>query len=311
MSVKKLFFKYTGEELSNYAETFPVYSLVKSFISVLILKSVDFKILTLNDSLGTYIDEDYPQWVNDIKIESLLYHRSGLKDYEYLEVYRSELLNSSASNSQTDLNLIDLAISQGQGEAGTFFYSNIGYLFLIKILESVHNDSFESILSRIIIDPLKLVNTNLLFGDVNEKSFTMESMNSLMLGGNNIVNNYHASYVSHGMLISSINDLIVFFDVIFNKKFLSDEMTDLLFKPKQLNFPSQIISANYGVGLMGDANSPIGIFLGHDGGGPGFSISCYFNKFKGVNSIYVLVMGEEGHRTIDLLAKHIFNEHES
>ena len=282
--------------------TFPTYSLTKTFISVLILKSFEDNNLSLNNELGDYIQDLPANWLKNLKIKNLLTHRAGLADYEYCQQYKKMVRNRPSERVDENV-LINMVTEQGMKfpEGENFQYANIGYLYLQKVIEIIYKSTFPQILKDKICLPLNLENTAVALQLNDLKRLTFKTLDSESIGGGDVRKKYSPSLVAHGLITSNIKDLAVFFNSIFLGDFLNKDSKLILNNPIKLEYPSEIIDSFYGVGVMGDPDSQIGSFLGHDGGGPGYSISAYHQKMNGIEKDFFLIFGKENIRGIDVL----------
>src|SRR5262249_32365847 len=73
----------------------------------------------------------------------------------------------------------------------------------------------------------------------------------------------------------TVQDLNLFLQTIFAGKWLTEKSLTAIKAPYRLGFPHPWLTPSYGPGFLGDVASPIGSLLGHNGGGPGWSISTY------------------------------------
>lgn len=283
--------------------TFPIYSVTKTFISVLVLKLVEKGAVGLNDALGKHL-ANLQDWVSSLTLESLLCHRSGLGDYGYVKAYRDAVATTPSTAVNEDF-LINLAVDQGSkfNPGEKFFYSNIGFAFLRQILERYFNDDFASIVNSEISLPMGLENTKVALDLDDMRRIEFDTCDSPSIGGGDARRKYHPSWVSHGLVVSNVSDMSKFFDSVFRQKFIAGNLAKYLRKPKPLDFPGGLLKPHYGFGVMGDPHSEVGLVLGHDGGGPGFTVSAFHQeKGKMVRDLF-LVIGKEGIQGIDVLAK--------
>jgi len=125
-------------------------SITKTYVSSAILRLAELNQLTLEESIGNYLTDATRELmissgfnVDEIQIEHLLLHISGIPDYAESEKFLTMVSNESSHRWTRDEQLQLTFESQKLGEAGeTFYYSDANYLLLTEILEGVMNKPF-------------------------------------------------------------------------------------------------------------------------------------------------------------------------
>lgn len=114
-------------------------STTKMLAAILLLDSIEQGHLKLNDPILNYLDKEELQtigWVDQITIEHLLSHRSGLPDYTRNPVWIQAVMADSAP--QTFKQKIDLLPETADStHFNTFMYSNTNYVLLQEALERI------------------------------------------------------------------------------------------------------------------------------------------------------------------------------
>lgn len=146
-------------------------SITKSYTAAMIMQLVEMDSLSLETTLDTY----YPGLPNaeEITIEHLLHHKSGLADFtqqpDYLSYFQNEITRDEMLN-----RFRNAGTSFAPGENTE--YSNTGYVLLGYILEEETGISYSEALKQMITEPLGLSSTYYATGidpDINEAdSFT-------------------------------------------------------------------------------------------------------------------------------------------
>lgn len=273
---------YTDKEQNKKANDLSKYrigSISKTFTTVLVLKAVEEKKLTLNQTIDKY----FPAIKNSAKITigNLLNHRSGIHNFTDDKDYLT--WNTQA---RTEKEMIDIITKAGSDfEPGTkASYSNSNFVLLTYILERTFKKSFPEILTQYITQPVGLVNTSF-GGKINTannecKSYqykegwqlSSETDMSIPLGA--------------GGIISTASDLVKFSDALFTGKLLSRENVELM----------KTVTDRYGYGLL-----PIPFYdkvgYGHTGGIDGFT-SVFMNFENNVS--YALVSNGANFNTNDI-----------
>jgi D-alanyl-D-alanine carboxypeptidase len=169
-----------------------------------------------------------------------------------------------------------------------------------RIVEEVAGGSYRRLIAERIAGPLQL-----------QKTFVAESIDDLaaLAPGTSsrldpastpldIRTHYHPAWVSHGVVASTASDLVRLLHGLFRGAFLSqdsiDEMLTLVsipLDPGTATDDAPLLPARpgYGLGVMGDPESPWGLVVGHNGGGPCYSASA-FHAF-GLGGVSACAMG--------------------
>jgi D-alanyl-D-alanine carboxypeptidase len=124
-----------------------IYSLTKTILATLVLKLVERSHIDLDQNIARWF-ADVPAacWIT---IRQLLTHTSGLPDYGTLREYH-QAVRSSPGNPWSEAELLERSLVQGlQFEPGAkSSYSNIGYLLLRCIIESISGKSFADVVQK-------------------------------------------------------------------------------------------------------------------------------------------------------------------
>lgn len=124
-------------------------SVSKQFTGVAIELLIDRGDLEGSDFVGDLVPESSPA-TDDITINELLTHTSGLPDY-------IETLDFEFNEPTTQKQAIEaIAESEPTDKRGSFDYSNSNYVLLAEVVESVTGESFADFLAEEIFEPLDL-----------------------------------------------------------------------------------------------------------------------------------------------------------
>ena len=238
-------------------------SISKTFTAVLVLKAVEEKKLSLNQTLDKY----YPQIKNSdkISISDLLYHRSGINNFTDQEDYLN--WNSEAKSEKEMLNIIVKGGIDFQPNSKSE-YSNSNFLLLSYILEKIYGEKFADLLNDKIVKKLKLKNTYLgsKIRTNFQESYSYKFSNQFELEKETDM----SIPIGAGAVVSNPGDLTIFADALFSGKLISKKSLKLM----------KTINGSFAMGLFilpfYDKTA-----YGHTGGIDGFSsIFCYFEKDK-------------------------------
>jgi D-alanyl-D-alanine carboxypeptidase len=253
---------------ANENTKYRIGSITKTFTTVLVLKAIEDKKLSLDQTIEKFFPT-VPN-ANKITIKQLLGHRSGIhnftNDEDYLTWY---------TQPKTEKEMVEHITKIGSDfePDSKADYSNSNYVLLTYILEKIHKQSYADVVDKQIIKPLGLKNTKF-GGKINttnneSKSYSYagswkeepETDMSIPLGA--------------GGIISTPTDLTQFSDALFGGKLL---------KPESLELMKTVVDG-YGLGLF---KVPFydKIGFGHTGGIDNFT--SMFSYFPDGNISYAL-----------------------
>jgi D-alanyl-D-alanine carboxypeptidase len=260
---------------------FLAYSITKTFTAALILKLCEERTLALEDRLASW----FPDIANAdrISIRQLLNHTSGIPDYGGIRKYHEDVRSSPSvpwtfERFAAETFRKGLLFDPGAGWA----YSNVGYMLVKRIAEDVTAKSYRALIADLVF-PLGL-----------KRTFVAESLDDLatLAPGTSFLlspdgsprearTHYHPGWVSHGVVASTASECILFMDALFKGHVISRdslremlELVDLSDGPDG-DSPLRAVKPGYGLGVMGDPESPWGRAFGHNGGGPCYSASAF------------------------------------
>lgn len=132
-------------------------SISKVLTALAILKLVEGGRLELKDPvkkfLPSFIDED-------ITVENLLSHRSGLQNYAYFKNDAKFWKAGAMKTNEDVLAYINQGLDERTGEEDKKFnYSNTNFALLALIIEKLTGDTYAKAMKNIVFKPLKMKNT--------------------------------------------------------------------------------------------------------------------------------------------------------
>ncbi|MCB0064145.1 MAG: beta-lactamase family protein [Caldilineaceae bacterium] len=256
---------------------FLAYSITKSFIATLILRLQERRLLTLDDRLALWFPA-LPQAAN-ISLRHLLNHTGGIPDYGGFPAYHAALRTNptqawTVDDYLTFIRKHGLRFAPGTGWA----YANPGYLLLKRIAELVSGQPFAALVNEQIVQPLALRDTFVAETVADLSSLAPAPTKALSPDGEWLDTrlHYHPGWVSHGVVAATPSAIATFYHALFRGKLLSPEslqaMTTFVRVPSA---HAPWVEPSYGLGIMGDPASPVGVLWGHGGGGPGYAASAF------------------------------------
>lgn len=134
---------------------FHVASVGKQFTAAAILLLSERGKLNLNDKISKYLPKLPSTW-NDITVEHLLSHTSGIRN-----LFEDESFRTNAFNPHTPEKLLERAIATptvaAPGEK--FAYATVNYTLLAIIIQKLSGESYASFIAKEILHPLNMGNT--------------------------------------------------------------------------------------------------------------------------------------------------------
>lgn len=267
----------TGEpaDPSLTAESrFSVQSISKSFTAAAILRLVASGTLMLDVPLSEWLP-DAPN-ASRITIRQCLQHTSGLPDYGPLPEYHEAVRQGATPWTYTEF-LSRTHADQLLFEPGcSWRYSNIGYMLLHRLIETVSGQSFAEVVAVEVCRPLALSHTSVI--RTREDFQTLAPAYSFCVSADgsplDIRTRYDPGWVATGVVASTASDIVRFYDRLFAGDLLPghqlDEMRTVV-RAAPTPHGQRFVVPSYGLGLIADLMSPYGVLYGHSGAGPGYT----------------------------------------
>ena len=258
------------------ASTFPVYSLTKTITAACVLRMVDVGLLALEAPLRHWMPE--LDFADRVTLHQLLAHTSGIRDYGVLAEYHEGVQTSPEAPwtyEEIVARTCDRALDfePGQGWA----YSNSGYTLVKRIVELTAKASFGDALQQHVLSHLALEQTFAL-NDMSEMGRVVPGYSALFSADEaikDVRSVFHPGWCGTGLVASTSADLCRFFDALVGGRLLNqDSLERMLTLQRVPGVHPPAVSPSYGLGIMGDPDSPRGLAYGHGGGGPGWNLAA-------------------------------------
>ncbi|MGF3102873.1 serine hydrolase domain-containing protein [Rossellomorea sp. DUT-2] len=258
-------------------------SITKIFISTLILKLKDAGIVSLEQTVDSLLPGILKDGIH-ITIRQLLQHRSGLKDYIWMDVAGTKCIQHAVTSLQDVFppqSLIRLVANLDlEFEPGTEFnYSNTGYILLGMIAEKLSGKSIEYLLDQWIFQPLHLERTYFPITNDLRKPYATgcsRATPDLTDFSDEIseITNLNISIIwTAGALISNPIEIQTFMKALFNGQLLSEESLTEMMCFLEADDPKH----SYGLGIQQYTFEDGRQAVGHQGGIHGYeSVTLYY-----------------------------------
>lgn len=225
---------------------FNIASVAKQFTALIVLDMAMNGKLSLEDDIRKFLPEYYPAIESPIRVRHLMNHTSGIRDYSDLMSLQKTPWWKRVGNGNDDV--LELIKNQQDlnFEPGTSYrYSNSNFTILAKIAEIVSEEDFHA-LSRKFFDNLGMTQT-----EYNEDYMKVVPDIAFpyadWYGNGNWKEYPHLTdYYGDGFLYTSLNDQLIFEQLVQKAKNKSD---DLLFVSQQPIPNSEYTSYGFGLEL--------------------------------------------------------------
>jgi len=224
---------------------YPIYSVTKTAVAAAVLLLVREGVVELDP------------------VQRLLDHTSGIGDYGSLSEYHDAVRRQPGRAWDDDEFLARTAEAGPQFEPGQgWAYSNTGYLLLRRLLDQ--HGGLAAFLPRLGLADAKVADR------LDDLAVAVPAPSALLLDGVDDVRGvYDPRWVGHRTLLARAEDLLGFW------RDLPAEMLDpRTFVPVGFEAPG-FVRPCYGLGVMADPEHPLGVVVGHGGGGPGYATAVF------------------------------------
>ncbi len=244
-----------GNEGFTDSSIFLIGSITKTFTAAAILQLVEQNKLSLSDKLNHFFP-DFPR-SEEVTIQQLLTHYSGIRDYHEFENWKWESRRKSLVPKDVIETVKRDAFHYEPGER--FYYTNTGYVFLGLIIEQVSGLSFAEYIDQQICKPLELTSTGVCVNEIGPQKLVKGYRTSPREKAVAEYINLNQPF-SSGNMYSNLHDLRRFTKAVFSAELFSKELV------QQLKFMN---SGTYGFGWGIRAYDSLRLY-GHLGAMNGF-----------------------------------------
>ncbi|MFD2570449.1 serine hydrolase domain-containing protein [Spirosoma soli] len=206
---------------------FHIFSITKTFTATLIMQLYEQGKIHLDSSIATYYPEYKGEAAKKATIRNLLTYSSGRenKDVQTIaEAYNTTIwpLDSFITRYCSDR----LITTPGT----TFHYNNGDFILLGKIIERLYGESYQEILRKKILIPLKMLDTDYLHHDdvVPHIDRAYFHQDTTPITFSRPTNYYIDNYFSAGAMYSTPKDLLLFDRALFHYTLLKKETVQLM-----------------------------------------------------------------------------------
>jgi len=235
----------------------PWWSFTKTVLAATALTLVRDGLLALDDDVAE----------GPFTLRQLLRHEAGLADYGELAEYHAAVADRKSPWSEAEmLRRLDaerLRYVPGEG----WRYSNVGFLYVSRLIERTTGLEIEQALIQRILAPLALTGVRL--------AKTAADLQDGCLGTEA---DYDPAWVYHGLLVGTLTDEAMLLDGLLSGSILPPALLDEMLCARALGGPipgRPWLTPGYALGLMQSGVEQGLILSGHTGAGPGSVVAVY------------------------------------
>jgi len=253
-----------AHEVPNTVETvFAIASGAKTLTALAVMSLVERGTLELGTTARSLLGDDLPLIADDVTIEHLLAHRSGIGDYLDEDDVRSYVMPVPVHELATTEQF--LPVLDGHDTVSPtgerFAYNNAGYVLLALVAERAAGVEFHDLVRTLVCEPAGMIDTAFLRSDELPGRAALGYL-SLDAPRTNV---FHLPVRGNGDggIYSTAADISALWDALFAGRIVSPRRLAEMVRPRS-DWPEE--SRRYGLGFHLDATGD-GIFLeGHDAG---------------------------------------------
>jgi D-alanyl-D-alanine carboxypeptidase len=196
-----------------------------------------------------------------------------------------------------------LLFEPGQG----WQYSNIGYMIVRRLIETLCGQSFAETIAHEVCEPLGLRHTSVVrhrqdFQELAPAYSFSVSSDGLPV---DVRTRYDPGWVATGVVASTASDIVRFYEQLFAGMLVPPALLDEMRTLVRAAAPStqRFVSPSYGLGLIADLASPYGVLYGHGGGGPGYtSAALHVQPARGEPVTVAVLSNTENFFEVEIMA---------
>jgi CubicO group peptidase (beta-lactamase class C family) len=233
-------------------------SVSKQFTAAAILLLEQQGKLSLNDEVRKYVPE-LPDYGTPIKLEQLMHHTSGLRDWGAIAALTGWPRSTKAYSNQDALEIIAQQKELNNIPGAEYIYSNSGYNLFAIIVERVSGLSLAEFTKKNIFIPAGMMHTQ--WRDNHNRVVPGRAIAYALTGNGYETDMPNEDVYGNGGLLTTTEDLLK-----WNQYYQAGKFGNPSLLPKQLaavSFNNGLMN-NYGAGLF--LNKTAGIdYIGHSG----------------------------------------------
>jgi CubicO group peptidase (beta-lactamase class C family) len=253
--------------IPNTVQTlFATASGTKGLTALAVMSLVERGTLELGTTARSWLGEDLPLVADDVTIENLLAHRSGIGDYldeAAVDDIGDYVMPVSVHELATTEQFVPLLDGHAQVSAAgeRFAYNNGGYVLLALLAERASGVGFHELVHTLVCEPAGMVDTAFLRSD----ELPARAARGYLSVDGARTNVFHLPVLGNGDggIYSTVADLSAFWDSLFAGRIVSPEAVAQMVRPHSA-WPSE--TRRYGLGFHLHATGDAVWLEGYDAG---------------------------------------------
>jgi D-alanyl-D-alanine carboxypeptidase len=228
-----------------------------------------------------------------ISVRQCLQHTSGWSYYGPLPEYQAAVRRRDRpwryGKFLEEVHAEKLLFEPGSG----WSYSNIGYMVLRRLIETVCDSSFADVVTRQVCKPLGLARTSVIETRSDLLGLTIGYSLGLSRNGYpvDVRPLYDIGWAPTGVVASTASDVVRFYDGLFAGQLLPVHLLGEMCRLRRVGCSHPIFAnPSYGLGLMADPDIRFGPVYGHNGEGPGYAASAFHFRHPGGQPLTIAIL---------------------
>lgn len=261
-------FAHRGLELPNNVDTqFAIASGGKGLTALMVISLVVEGVLTLDKTARTFLGDDLPLIADDVTVEHLLAHRSGIGDYlswegDSFDATDYVLASPVHQFATTEGFLPDLDGRPTEFEAGTrFAYCDAGYVVLALIAERATSLGYHELVTERVLRPAGMSDTAFLRSDEPSERMALGYLRPYGLRTN--VLHLPVRGNGDGGVYTTASDMHRFWGGLYGGRIVPAQWVAEMTRPRS-DVPAE--KAKYGLGFWLGEAGPTVTLVGSDAG---------------------------------------------
>ncbi|QVY59684.1 serine hydrolase domain-containing protein [Cytobacillus gottheilii] len=225
-----------SEKIKNQSKTrYGIASGCKIFTAIAICQLVEEGKISFSSKLNECIDIDFPYFDQNVTIQQLLTHTSGIPDYfdeEEMDNYEELWVTTPMYHIRDLQDFLPLFQNKKMQDAAgsTFHYNNAGYIVLGLIVEKVSGLTFSDYIERFVFQKAGMMESGYFEMDELPAKVALGYVKKPDGGWKTNTYSLPAKSASDGGAYVTAEDMIHFWEALLNGQLLTPEMTQTLLK---------------------------------------------------------------------------------
>ena len=259
---------HRGFEIPNRVDTqFATASAAKGLTALVVVSLIIDGALSLDTKARSALGDDLPLIADDVTVEHLLTHTSGIGDYideddEAMDSADYVLKSPMHRLDTTEAFLIELEGRPTKFRAGArFSYCNSGFVVLAIIAERVSGTPYHDLVAERVLEPAGLEDTAFLRTDLPSGRMALGYLEDEGLWTN--IHHLPVRGNGDGGVYTTVDDMWLFWQAFFGGRIVPQDWVAAMVRP-HADAPNE--ESRYGLGFWLDAEGPFVRLVGSDAG---------------------------------------------